>query len=170
MTTRYTKSTRKKIHNLLLQEEEERNVLIKNSIQMSDIILKHAFANINIDDYIFCNMDEHILDYCESDDVNICLLENSIWHNFATILKKNFIFECYQKHDEFNDEMTMLKIELDEWYGETPEEGSPASLGKIVDFGFSRSDSLKKLKAWKFKKLQEFKNIINLCENMYCHR
>lgn len=165
MTTRFPKHIRKKIRLLLAEETSERTKLGTQALQMGDFLLDCVKSSAYL-----CDTEFFYDNDSETQSIHMGKIEDiddSSWGYLLSILKKKFVNDYQQKMVEYNDDMTLLKRELDAWYGTNPEDGSPASFGKIADLGSSRSDALKQLYAWKAEQLDILKTIQTTCIDFY---
>ena len=157
-----SKSLRRKIDVLLHNETNERAKLCEIAINFGELLLKLTKTNVETMDIISWNLENmDIHDFYL--DIDCPIPNDSIWMYLIEMLKYKYKYDYIQKKNEYEDEITMLKRELDGWYGTNPEEGSPASFGKIADFGASRAESIKELNNWKEDKINKMQYIVNIC-------
>ena len=144
----------KKFRLLLRNESTERSYIIQHEAKMFSTLIAYFQKCVEYDNINEFDTDE---DRSISDDDGF-----DIWSDMINTMISIYYFEYKKKKSQVNDQINKLRKELDEHYGEHPEEGSPASLCKITEFGYGRSDELRSLYAWKDNQIKTIRHIQRL--------
>lgn len=148
---------------LSIAETTERNNIIKNEEKMQTLLSFYIDKFVSHDIYsnIYSDFD------FDNNELRKSLHYSDIWDTLVDIIHCMFNIDQDIEKYKLDKRIDVLKNDLDDHYGITPEDESSAALCKIMEFGYGRAEELQLFYDWKDNELTKIKDTVDAINLFY---